>query len=154
MAKRSNHFSLEDHERRASAQFVVIKEWLFGPDPDPTYDRLNGWKLDQFAMAFVPDLVRQYKRIMAEGHPHALPRGPLESRNPWEWLRWSSELSGEIRRLLLNARFEVKGYQLQDYCRKNVTTHSGKRAQKGGPDDNTIRAAISKFGLRKYIKPT
>jgi hypothetical protein len=83
MAKRSNHFSLEDYERRSSAQFPVVKEWLFGPDPDPTYDRINGWKLDQFAMAFEPDLTQQYKRIMAEGHPHAIPRNPLESINPW-----------------------------------------------------------------------
>jgi hypothetical protein len=53
MAKRPNHFSFEDYQRRSDAQFLVIKEWLFGPDPDPAYDRLNGWKLDQFAMKFV-----------------------------------------------------------------------------------------------------
>jgi hypothetical protein len=236
MAKQSISITPEFLERRNREQFGVIKRWLFGPDPDPTYDRLNGWKLDQFAMTFLPDLVREYKRVLAEGHPHAALRDPLESRNPWEWIEWSSKLKNEIMRQLLNARFRVEGYRLQSdeptvipeallehmspdietselreingatetarwfekvrvfdlaaaakpsagrkptydwsrlvdqleqenpvlatkaelvaYCGKIVTANSGKHAQKDGPDDKTIRAAISKFGLEKFIKPT
>jgi hypothetical protein len=39
---------------------------VFGPDPDPTYDPLYGWKLDQFAMHFEPELLRAYKRAVIE----------------------------------------------------------------------------------------
>jgi hypothetical protein len=234
MAKSPTPFSFEDHQLRASAQFVAKKEWLFGSDPDPTYDRLNGWKLDQFAMYFVPDLVRSYKRVMAENHPHA-PRGdPFEPRNPWEWMECSSKLSDAIMRRLLDNRFRVEGYPLQSievmvipnallehmsptietselreinvpgetarrferirvfdlapvsqskagrkptydwpklakqleqekpiltdmaalvaYCRKNVTVIPGKRGNKDGPDDKTIRDAIDQLGLEKFIK--
>jgi hypothetical protein len=112
MAERSIRVSLEFVERRTRAQFLTKKEWLFGPDPDPAYDRVKGWKLDQFAMHFVPDLVRGYKRAIAEIHPHAIPRDPFESRIPWEWMEWSSELDNEIMRRLLDDRFEVSGCHL------------------------------------------
>jgi hypothetical protein len=116
MAKRADQLSLEDHQRRASAQFVVIKDWLLGPDPDPTYDRTNGWKLDQFAMAFFPDLVRQYKRARAEEHPSAGPRDGFASRNPMGTLELGHKLSAEIMRRLLDGQFRVEGYQLQSYA--------------------------------------
>jgi hypothetical protein len=235
MAKPSNHFSFEDYERRTSAQFPVVKEWLFGPDPDPTYDRRDGMKLDQFAMTFVPDLVREYKRARAELHPNAGPRDGFARGHSMKMFELGRKLSVEIKRLFLSPRFEVRGYQLQGYtpmviprvllevmsptietselreigvpgetarrfekvrvfdlaaatkasggrpptydwprlaeqlekdkpvlttearlvayCGKNVTTRSGKRAQKGGPNDKTIRDAISQFGMKKYIKP-
>jgi len=112
VAGRSIHITVEFLQRRWSSQFVAKKEWLFGPDPDPTYDRLNGWKLDQFAMFFVPDLVRGYKSVMAEGHPHSPPSNPLEFKNPSEWIEWSNKLSDEIMQRLLADRFEVSGYPL------------------------------------------
>jgi hypothetical protein len=64
----------------------------------------------------------------------------------YDWPRLAEQLEKEQPVLTTEARRVA-------YCGKNVTTHSGKRAQKGGPDDNTIRAAISKLGLKKYIKP-
>lgn len=115
MPRQSIHITPEFLRRRWDSQFASKKQWLFGPDPDPTYDRLKGWKLDQFAMFFEPDLVRAYKRVMAEGHPHTIPRDPLESRNPREWMKWSSELGDEIRGRLLDARFRVTGYPLDGY---------------------------------------
>jgi len=235
MAERSIRVSLEFVERRTRAQFLTKKKWLFGPDPDPAYDRVKGWKLDQFAMHFVPDLVRGYKGAMAEIHPHAIPRDPLVSRIPWEWMEWGSKLDNEIMRRLLDDRFEVSGCHLDRrepeiissaflehmrpiiatselcdintvtetarwfemvcvfdleatvkssagrkatydwrglkeklerenpgfanmaalvaYCRNNVTVMPGKKAGNDGPDDKTIRDAISEYGLEKFINP-
>src|SRR5579872_3655887 len=78
MADRSISVSLEFVERRTRAQFLTKKNWLFGPDPDPAYDRAKGWKLDQFAMHFVPNLLQGYKRAMAKIHPHATSGDPFE----------------------------------------------------------------------------
>jgi hypothetical protein len=235
MANRSIRITPEFLRRRWDAQFVPKKEWLFGPDPDPTYDQINGWKLDQFAMTLEPDLVREYKRLLAEEHPSAPPRDPFEPRYPMKTLEVGGKLAAEIKRGLLNARFKVSGYHLDcytpmviphallehmhpdimtselrdingatdtarwfekvrvfdlaaatkqsggrkptydwpqlvvllqqetpvlttkaelvEYCRKNVTVIRGKRAQKGGPDDNTIRAVISQYELEKFINP-
>jgi hypothetical protein len=61
-----NYISFEDHERRKRARSITITTWVFGPDPDPTYDPLYGWKLDQFAMHFEPELLRAYKRAVIE----------------------------------------------------------------------------------------
>jgi hypothetical protein len=235
MARWPTHITFEFVERRNSAQFGMIKKWLFGPDPDPIYDRVNGWKLDQFAMHFFPDLVREYKKAGAEEHPSAGLRDGFAPRHPMKALELGHKLSDEIIRRLLNTQFRVDGYPLQsnelmaitspllenmhpsietselretqvpgenarwfervrvfdlaaatkqsggrkptydwprlvvlleqerpvlttkaelvEYCRKNVTVIRGKRAQKGGPDDNTIRAAISQYGLEKFINP-
>jgi hypothetical protein len=233
MAKRSIRITPEFLQRRWDAQFVPKKEWLFGPDPDPTYDQVNGWKLDQFAMTLAPDLVREYKRLSAEEHPSAPPRD-VAPRHPMETLEVGRKLAAEIKRGLLNARFEVSGHHLDSitpmvishvlledmhpiietselreingatdtarwfekvrvielaatakssagrkptydwprlaeqlekekpvlatmaelvaYCRKNVRVIQGKRAKKDGPDDKTIRDAISQYGLAKFIK--
>jgi hypothetical protein len=121
MAGRSIHITHEFLQRRWSAQFVPKKEWLFGPDPDPTYDRTKGWKLDQFAMFFVPDVVRTYKRVMAEGHPHAPPSDPLEFKHPWEWIERSNKLSDEIMQRLLADRFEVSGCPLDCYTPRIIS---------------------------------
>jgi hypothetical protein len=235
MPRRPPPITVEFLMRRASSQFVVIKEWLLGPDPDPTYDRLNGWKLDQFAMTFAPDLVREYKRLSAEEHPSAGPRDGFAPRNAMKTLDLGYKLSVEIRRRLLDARYEVKGYQfgsytpvvipnallehmhpivetsalreqnvpgeiarsfekvrvfdltpttkpsggrrpvydwpqlakkleeekpvlttdaeLIAYCRKNFTAVKGKRSPKDGPDTSTIKDAIIKYELKKFIKP-
>jgi hypothetical protein len=234
MPRRPPPITVEFLMRRASSQFVVIKEWLFGPDPDPTYDRLNGWKLDQFAMTFVPDLVRAYKRAEAQEHPSAPPSNALAPKNPFKTLELGHELSDEIRRRLLDARYEVKGYQfgsftpvvipnalleqmhpiietselreinvpgevarwfekvrvfdlqpaakslggrkpiydwprlvkqlesegpvltsmaaLVAYCRKSVAAVPGEKTRKDGADDKSARAAILKYGLKKFIK--
>ena len=42
--------------------------------------------------------------------------------------------------------------ELVEHCRNQVTTVSGKPASKNGPDDKTVRGAIDKYGLRKFIK--
>jgi hypothetical protein len=234
MTRRPPRITAEFLKRRASAQFVVIKEWLIGPDPDPTYDRLNGWKLDQFAMTFVPNLVREYKQARAEEHPSADPRDGFAPRNPTRTLDLNHKLSDEIRCRLLDARYEVKGYQFESntpivipnallehmhpiietselrelyvpgeiirwfekvrvfdlapatksptgrsptydwprlvkkleseksvfanmaalvaYCRNQVTAVPGKKTGKGGPDDKTIRDAIEKYELSKFIQ--
>jgi hypothetical protein len=115
MTRRPPPITLEFLERRASAQFVVIKEWLLGPDPDPTYDRLNGWKLDQFAMTFVPDLVREYKILSAEEHPSAGPRDGFAPRTAMKRLDLGYKLSSGINLRLLDARYEVKGYQFGNF---------------------------------------
>ena len=235
MSRRPLPITVEFLERRASAQFVLIKQWLFGPDPDPTYDRLNGWKLDQFATIFVPDLVREYKKARAEEHPSAGPRDGFSPRNPMKMFDLGRELSDEIRRRLLDAQYKVVGYQVEcssplvipnallehmhpiletselrelhvpgeiarwfehvrvfdldstaksssgrkptydwpllakrleqekpllttmaalvAYCRDNVTVIPGKRAGRDGPNDKTIRAAISEHELEKFINP-
>jgi hypothetical protein len=118
MEMRSNHFSFETREQRESAQFIAITCWTFGPDPDPTYDPDNGWKLDQFAMALVPDLVREYKRICRAEYPSPFPTEPFAPS--LEKLEMRGKLSGEIRRHLLNARFEVRGSQFGSYAPPKV----------------------------------
>ncbi len=109
MENRSNSFSFEDRERRESAQFITVMTWILGPDPDPTYDRVNGWKLDQFAMAFEPELVRKYKRLSKAEYPTPLPTEPFVSSNPFEKIEIKGKLSGATKRHLLNPRFEVRG---------------------------------------------
>jgi hypothetical protein len=42
--------------------------------------------------------------------------------------------------------------QLIGYCRTNVKVISGKKGSPDGPDDKTVRDAISKYGLGKLIK--
>lgn len=236
MVKRRNHLTFEDHGRRISAQSDLIKAWVLGPDsPDPAYDPLNGWKLDQFAMHFMPHLVRQYKRVLAEGHPHNNSMDPIVLTTPFEWLVWRYKLEIGVIRRLLDTRFRVEGYKLQGfkpkvipiallermrprietselwetdvpgetarrfehvrvfdlaptakprggrkptydwprlaeqlerekpvfanmpalvaYCGDNVKIMPGKKAGRDGPDDKTIRAAISEFGWEKFIKP-
>ena len=91
----------------------MIKEWLFGPDPNPTYDPLNGWKLDQFAMTFVQDLVRKYKRARAKEHPSAGPRDGFAPKHPMRTLELGHKLSDAIMTRLLDNRFRVEGYPLQ-----------------------------------------
>jgi hypothetical protein len=90
----------------------VIKEWLLGPDPDPTYDRFNGWRLDQFAMNFVPNLVREYKMARAEEHPSAGPRDVFAPRDPMKAFDLGHKLGDEISQRLLDNRFRVEGYPL------------------------------------------
>jgi hypothetical protein len=114
METRSNHFSFEDRERRENAQFIAITCWAFATDPDPTYDPVNGWKLDQFAMASVPDRAREYKRICKEEYPSPPPIEPFVPSLKQIEIR--GKLAGEIRRHLLNARFEVRGYQFGSYA--------------------------------------
>src|SRR5262245_40878597 len=42
--------------------------------------------------------------------------------------------------------------ELVDYCRSNVKPLPGQRPSAEGADDATIRAAISKYGLMKFIR--
>lgn len=108
MQERSNRFSFEDRER---AQFITIMTWVLGSDPDPTYDPVRGWKLDQFAMAFEPELVREYKRVSKAEYPKPLPTEPFVPVDPFKRIEIRGKLGGKIKRHLLNARFRVKGYQ-------------------------------------------
>jgi hypothetical protein len=41
--------------------------------------------------------------------------------------------------------------QLVEWCRAHVKPMPGKQASKDGPDDKTIREAISKYGLVKFL---
>jgi hypothetical protein len=43
--------------------------------------------------------------------------------------------------------------ELIEYLRSNVQPNPGKRANKDGPDDNTMRPVISRYGLEKLIRP-
>jgi hypothetical protein len=99
-------------ERRESAQFITIITWVLGSDPDPTYDPVHGWKLDQFAMAFEPELVREYKRVSKAEYPTPLPTEPFAPSNPIEKIEIKGKLSGKIGRRLLIPRFEVRGCPL------------------------------------------
>jgi hypothetical protein len=107
MEKRSNHFSFEDRERRESAQFIDVTMWVFGPDPDPTYDPDKGWKLDQFATRFMPDRVRNYKEFCASEYPTPIPTEPFALS--FEKIEIRGKLSGATKQHLLNTRFEVRG---------------------------------------------
>jgi hypothetical protein len=43
--------------------------------------------------------------------------------------------------------------ELMEYCRANVKPFPGKRPSLSGPDDGTIRDAISKYELAKFVTP-
>jgi hypothetical protein len=43
--------------------------------------------------------------------------------------------------------------ELVKWCQANFETVPGKRASKDGPSDKTVRAAILKYGLGKFITP-
>src|SRR5262249_44818938 len=71
-------------------------------------------------------------------------RGGREPTYDWEKLAEKLEQEGWI--------FDSK-VELIEYCRANVRPIPGKRGNKDGPNDNTIRPAISKYNLEKFIKP-
>ena len=72
MENRSDQSSVDDYERRESAESVSRLMWVFGPDPDLTYDSKNGWTLDQFAALYAPTQFQEYKSSRKLEYPTPL----------------------------------------------------------------------------------
>jgi hypothetical protein len=221
---------LWEAQMRATTTFAKHRDWALSTGfPDPTYNRNNGWTLDQFAMHFEPKLVTAYKKILADSHRH--PDTP-EKYDGLRWLEVDEELSSKIKIRLLDPRFRVTAFRPGDYeptvvprallenahvhiivselserrgatgprrhfehvrvfdqraeakssgrkatydwltlagelervrpefsnkaelvewCRANVKPMPGERPAKDGPNDKTIRAAIAKYELMKFV---
>jgi hypothetical protein len=94
------------------------REWTELPDlPEPTYDPRNGWKLDQFAMHFEPDLLREYKRL-SFGLYH-----PKLRTNPFDHAALLLlDLELVIHKRLLEPAFQVKGFRPNAYEAEVVPT--------------------------------
>ncbi len=67
-------------------------------------------------------------------------------KSTYDWPALQKAFDQEKPRIHANA-------QLVEWCRAHVKPVPGKRACKDGPNDKTIREAISKYGLAKFITP-
>ena len=90
------------------------------------------------------DPQRRYEHVRVfRASPHAKPRGGKKPSYNWPKLVKKLEQEG--------LTFESRA-KLIEFCRANVCLLPGKQGAEGGPDDNTIRPAISKYGLEKLIR--
>ena len=216
----------KEAEERAKRREIYKHEWTELSDlPDSTYDPQNGWRLDQFAMRFEPDLLREHKEFYFQLYHPKQPRKPFDP-----FFLVDQELERAINKRLVDPCFQVKGFrpdafeaeivpiplleqmfpiietselldinrvparrrydhvrvfelsqkfhrgrpptydwpalvqkiqnerlclsseaELIRYCRNNVQPALGKRRHKDGPDDKTIREAITKHRLDKFV---
>jgi hypothetical protein len=57
-----------------------------------------------------------------------------------------------LRCMLEEQQPHITEAELVEYCRRTVKPRPGKDVSRDGPDDKTVREAIDKYGLRKFIK--
>jgi hypothetical protein len=112
----------QEWEARFRRTAAEIRKWTAHPDlPDPTYDPDKGWKLDEFAMHFEPNLVREYKNFLKMLHnPELRPRRTVvvdDKHGRQEIIvedfdstaLLDLKLGTRVRELLLEKRFRVMG---------------------------------------------
>jgi hypothetical protein len=119
----------EEIERRLFLTNVAMREWAAQPSlPDPAYDPDAGWRLDQFAMHFEPDLVQERKdylrqlynpelrpkRIVVVVGAHGREEITVEDFGLGA-TRTFRDPAGEVHKLLLEKRFRVTGFEPGSY---------------------------------------
>jgi hypothetical protein len=102
-------------------------EWARQALPDPTYDSQNGWKLDQFAMHFQPELVYRHKLYVLEQlNPMPVretvtdPSGVVHVVTNLSGTFNEIELGQAINALFLTKRFRVTGFRPGSYTEETI----------------------------------
>jgi hypothetical protein len=113
MAEQDDEDLLFDFKIRAMVLYDKKRDWGLRPElPDPTYNPKNGWTLDQFAMRFEPELLREHKQFIIDKHR------PLETPSaypPHFYLGEGAELSEKVKSRLLDPRYRVEALRPGSY---------------------------------------
>jgi hypothetical protein len=126
-------FRVEGYQLGAYQPTVITRPLLEGLSPDV--------ETSELAERGVAETLRRFEKVRVY---ELVEKAAAGRKSTYDWSALQKALNQEKPILPTTAH-------LVEWCRAHVKPVPGKQASKDGPDDKTIREAISKYGLEKFI---
>jgi hypothetical protein len=128
-------FRVEGYQLGAYEPTVIPRPLLEGLSPDV--------ETSELAERGVAETLRRFEKVRVY---ELVEKAAAGRKSTYDWSALQKALNQKRPRVHTTAH-------LVEWCRAHVKPAPGKQASKDGPDDKTIREAISKYGLEKFITP-